>query len=287
MPLGAHMSIAGGVDLAILRGQEVGCRAIQIFTKSSSQWRARDISDEEIDRYRGNLAASGIRTVVAHASYLINLGSPDAALWERSIQALKIELQRCDRLGIPSLVLHPGAHMGRGEEAGLERVAAALEEVLTGRPRRGARICLETTAGQGTCLGHRFEHFRTLLKKRRLAARLGFCLDTCHLFAAGYELRDRTGYREVMARFDDLVGLDRVRVIHLNDAKKDLGSRVDRHEHIGKGFLGLEPFRWILRDRRFAGLPMVLETPKAMNGLPADPLNLSLLRGLRGSGKKR
>lgn len=287
MPLGAHMSIAGGVDLAILRGQEAGCRAIQIFTKSSSQWRARDIPDEEIDRYRGNLAASGIRTVVAHAAYLINLGSPDAALWERSIQALKIELQRCDRLGIPSLVLHPGAHMGRGEEAGLERVAAALEEVLTGRPRRGARICLETTAGQGTCLGHRFEHFRTLLKKRRLAARLGFCLDTCHLFAAGYELRDRTGYREVMARFDDLVGLDRVRVIHLNDAKKDLGSRVDRHEHIGKGFLGLEPFRWILRDRRFAGLPMVLETPKAMNGLPADSLNLSLLRGLRGSGKKR
>ena len=143
MPLGAHMSIAGGVDLAILRGKEVGCRAIQIFTKSSSQWRARDLPDEEIDRYRGNLAGSGIRTVVAHASYLINLGSPDTELWERSIQALKIELQRCDRLGIPALVLHPGAHMGRGEKSGLERVAAALDEVLTDRPRRGARICLD------------------------------------------------------------------------------------------------------------------------------------------------
>jgi deoxyribonuclease-4 len=285
MLIGAHMSIAGGVDQAPLRGREVGCEAIQVFTKSSSQWKARPLAKEEIRNFQDNRACTGIGTVVAHASYLINLGSPEPALWERSIEALEIELQRCDRLRISDLILHPGAHMGRGEENGLSRVAAALDRILDHRPVRGARLCLETTAGQGTCLGHRFEHFAMLLRSVGRPRRLGFCIDTCHLLAAGYDFRTPRGYRDVTARFDDQVGLKRVRAFHLNDAKRDLGSRVDRHEHIGRGFIGAEPFGWILRDRRFHGLPMLLETPKGLDGVVMDRKNLALLRRLRDGNR--
>ncbi|MBI4161699.1 MAG: deoxyribonuclease IV [Acidobacteria bacterium] len=280
MPLGAHMSIAGGIDRAAERGRAAGCEAIQIFTRNSNRWEARPVEGEEIERFRRSLDGNGIRAVVAHASYLINLGSPDPALRERSVRALAAELDRCDRLGIPHLVLHPGAHMGTGEEAGLERVRTALERVVGARPPGGAEVCLETTAGQGTCLGHRFEHFRHLIEHSAVAGRLGFCLDTCHLLAAGYDLRTRNGYRSVMGRFDRLVGLDRVRVIHLNDAKRGLGSRVDRHEHIGRGCVGVEAFRCLLRDRRFAGVPKLLETPKGKDGTAADRRNLAVLRRL-------
>ena len=241
--LGAHMSIAGGIDLAPLRGREVGCRTMQLFTKSSNQWRARPLPPEEIERYRANLQVTGIAPVVAHDSYLINLASTDAELHRRSMAAFLEELERAEALGIQYLVTHPGAHMGAGEEAGLRQVAKSVRELLKGTKDYQVQVIIETAAGQGTSLGHRFEQIAALLDQIGLPERTGVCLDTCHVFAAGYDIRTPEGYADVIGAFDAIVGISRLKVIHLNDSKKELGCRVDRHEHIGKGNIGLEAFR--------------------------------------------
>jgi deoxyribonuclease-4 len=278
--LGAHMSIAGGVDLAPLRGQQVGCRTIQLFTKSSNQWRARSLPSEEIDRFRANLQAAAIDPVVAHGAYLINLASTDPALHQRSMAACLEELERAEALGIPYLVIHPGAHMGAGEEAGIRQVANSLRELLTRTKGCRVQAVLETTAGQGTALGYRFEQIALLLDQIGLPERTGVCLDTCHLFAAGYDIRTLDDYHGVLRVFDQIVGMPSLRVIHVNDCKKDLGCRVDRHAHIGKGAIGLEAFRYLVTDPRLRGIPMIIETPKDSDFVTADRRNLETLRGL-------
>ena len=279
MLLGAHMSISGGVDRAILRGHEVACETIQIFTRSPRQWRARVLEDEEIARFRRVQEETGIDPVIAHDCYLINLASPEDELWEKSLVVFLEELGHCRDLGIPYLVLHPGSHVGAGEEAGLERVAAALDRARGEIDGSGVKVLLENTAGQGTNLGSTFEQLSALLNTVTDDSWLGVCFDTCHAFAAGHELRTRDGYDATWGKFEELVGLERLMVIHLNDAKGDLGSGLDRHEHIGRGKMGLEPFRMLLNDDRFRDLPMVLETPKGPD-LAEDRENLRVLRSL-------
>jgi deoxyribonuclease-4 len=277
MRLGAHISISGGVEKAVVRGQEVGCEAIQIFTKNSNQWKAKPLTATEVKAFREACQAAGMDPVIAHSAYLINLAAPDEALYEKSIQASLDELRRCELLDIRYLVIHPGAHMGTGEEQGLKRIAAAINRIHRETPKLQAALTLEVTAGQGTVLASKFEHFAAILAQVDEPERLGFCLDTCHLLAAGYDFRTRQGYDQMMEAWDDLVGIERIRAIHLNDSKKDLGSRVDRHEHIGQGCIGTQGFALLLNDPRLAHLPMVLETPKEDD---ADVRNLAMLRSL-------
>jgi deoxyribonuclease-4 len=279
-PLGAHMSIAGGLDLAIERGAAIGCSAIQIFDKSNSQWAARPVGEDEVARFKTARARSGIEPVVAHASYLINLCSHDDALYRKSIEAVVEELERCTRLDLEWLVVHPGGHMGEGEDFGIRRMASAIDLIHSRVAAGGAGIALETTAGQGTVIGHRFEQIAAILASVKRPERLGVCLDTCHVFAAGYDLRAPKTYAETWRRFDGEIGLDRLRVVHVNDSKKDLGSRVDRHEHIGKGFLGLPAFRLLMNDPRLRSLPLLLETPKDEKTYAEDVMNLNTLIGL-------
>lgn len=280
--LGAHMSIAGGYYKAVEAAKRVGCDCVQLFTKNNNQWRAKEISSAETQRFRDALVDLGITAPLSHDSYLINLAAPDDELWKKSVDAFAVELQRADRLGIPYVVTHPGAYTSSDEETGLNRVVEALDEVhaLLGKSVR-AQCLLETTAGQGTCLGWRFEHLAYVLDHVRQSELLGVCFDTCHVFAAGYPLSDRRDYLATMRSFDKLIGLDRLRAFHLNDSKKPLGSRVDRHDHIGHGQIGIDGFRHLLNDRRFRGIPMYLETPKEMaNGEEWDVVNLRMLRDL-------
>jgi deoxyribonuclease-4 len=279
MPLGAHMSISGGLDKAVISGRELGCETIQIFTRSPRQWRPRVLEEAEVALFRQAQAEAGIDPVVAHDCYLINLASLEEELWQKSLRVFVEELGHCQALEIPYLVLHPGSHMGAGEESGLEQVARALDRARDETPGYGVQVLLENTAGQGTNLGHKFEHLATLLSSVRDNSWLGVCFDTCHAFAAGYELREPAGYEATWQQMEELVGLERVKVIHVNDAKGDLGSRLDRHEHIGQGMMGLEPFRMLLNDDRFRDLPMLLETPKGPD-LFEDRENLRLLRSL-------
>jgi deoxyribonuclease-4 len=232
-PLGAHLSIAGGVELALERATSIDCSAVQLFTKNSNQWAAKPLSEESIRLFHEALSAGGITHVVAHDSYLINLCSPDEALWHRSIDACAEELERCALLRVPWLIAHPGGHMGRGEEYGIARMAEAIDRVHDRVPAEAASLALETTAGQGTILGHRFEQIAAVIERTTTSDRIGVCLDTCHVFAAGYDIRTASGYEDTMQRFGDLIGFDRLKAIHVNDSKKDLGCRVDRHEHIG------------------------------------------------------
>ncbi|MBE9506948.1 MAG: deoxyribonuclease IV [Chloroflexi bacterium] len=277
MRLGAHESIAGGLHKAFDRAQSVGCEAMQIFVKSNRSWAVKPLTEEDIARFKAKAEETGIHPVVGHTSYLLNLATPDEALWTKSRDTLIIELERCEALDVGWLVLHPGSHVGAGEEAGLARVAQALGEVHAATPGFRAQILLETTAGQGTNLGYRFEHLAWLIEQTPRGERLGVCLDTCHVFAAGYELRTPEGYGATMEAFDRVIGLERLHAIHLNDSKGDLGSHKDRHEHIGKGFIGLEGFRHLLNDPRLAGLPGLLETPKG-DDLQEDRENLAVLR---------
>lgn len=280
MKLGAHESISGGLHKAFDRAVAVGCEALQLFVKSSRSWQAKKLTDEEIRLFRQKAAETGISPVVGHSSYLINLAAPQDSLWQRSINMLITELERCETLGIPYLVLHPGSHTGLGETEGLKRVAQALGQVHTATRGFTCKILLETTAGQGTALGYRFEHLAWLLDHSPQADRLGICLDTCHLFAAGYDLRTREAYETTMNRLDASIGLDRVHVIHLNDSRHGPGSRIDRHEHIGKGELGLEAFRMIVNDPRFnPDIPGLIETPKGED-LRENRENLAVLRSL-------
>jgi deoxyribonuclease-4 len=277
--LGAHESIAGGLHRAFDRARSVGCAAVQIFVKSNRSWAVKPLTEGDIARFKTKARETGIRPVVGHASYLLNLATPDEALWAKSRDTLAVELERCEALGVPCLVLHPGSHVGTGEAAGLARVAQALGEIHAATPGFRTRILLETTAGQGTNLGYRFEHLAWLMEHTPGGERLGICLDTCHIFAAGCELRTPEGYAATMEAFDRIVGLERLKVIHLNDSKGDLGSRRDRHEHIGKGHIGLDGFRRALNDPRLAGLPGLLETPKS-DDLHEDRENLAVLRSL-------
>jgi deoxyribonuclease-4 len=280
--LGAHESTAGGVEKALGRGLEAGCDTIQIFVKPPNRWASKALAEENVVAFKDAVTETGIWPVFDHALYLINLASPDDALWQKSVDALTDDIERCEMLGLPGSVLHPGSHKGSGEEAGLARIAAGLDELHTRLPGYQAQVWLEVTAGQGNHLGYTFEHLRAMIDAIAEPERLGVCFDTAHAFAAGYELRTREGFDATWAEFDRAVGLDCLKAIHLNDSKKALGSRVDRHEHIGQGELGLEPFRFLLNDPRFYGLPMTLETDKGPD-LAEDKENLAVLRSLIGT----
>jgi deoxyribonuclease-4 len=279
MLIGAHLSTAGGVDKAFDRAAKLRCTTFQIFTKSNRQWRARDLKPEEIERYHQRQAETGLKPVVCHASYLLNLGTPDDALWHKSIEALVIELERCELLKIPYLVLHPGGHMKSGVEAGLARVAAALGLVHKRLPEHKVKIALEITAGQGTHLGSTFEEIAAIIDASPQNERLVVCFDTCHALAAGYDFRTPADYQAMIDEFNRIIGLDRLKVIHVNDSRKDLGSHVDRHRHIGEGYIGTEPFGYFLNDPRFKKVPFLLETP--VDDDPGDNIrNLERLWGL-------
>jgi deoxyribonuclease IV len=276
------MSIAGGVHRAFERGEDVCCRVIQIFLKNSNQWNARPLTERDRDLFRKAQKRTRIGPVLAHDSYLINLASPDRDLYRKSLHAFVEELKRANFLGVPFVVLHPGAHVGLGMDSGIARTARALGEALD-RVEPPVMILLENTAGQGSSLGGRFEHLAAILEKIRHPDRVGVCLDTCHLFAAGYDIRTEEGYETTMRECRRLIGFRQVRAFHVNDSKRELGSRVDRHAHIGKGFIGLEAFRCLINDRRFTHVPKILETPKGP-GLEEDVMNLATLRNLVISG---
>ena len=279
--LGAHMSIAGGYYKAVDAAHRCGCDCVQLFTKNNNQWRAKPISDEEATRFKQALADQKIKHPISHDSYLINLASPDDVLWRRSLEAFVVELQRADQLGIPYVVTHPGAATTSSEEEGLRRVILALDEVHAQTRDVASRCLLETTAGQGSTLGWKFEHLATILDGVKDPDRLGVCVDTCHIFAAGYPLGTEQEYKATFKALDKTVGCKSVKAFHLNDSKRELGSRVDRHDHIGAGHLGIEPFRSLMNDSRFRKVPMYLETPKGeKDGVELDVLNLSRLRGL-------
>ncbi len=285
------MSIAGGCDRAVWLAQAAGCATVQLFTKNNNQWHAPALDFEHIARFRAALDETKITEPVAHASYLINLASPDDVLWNRSIDALVVEVERCHGLGIGDLVVHPGAHMGSGEEMGLDRVARALDLALERTRSLRVTIDLETTAGQGTCLGARIEHLQGALERAQHRDRLGICADTCHLFAAGYAMDTQAEYDGTISRIAECVGLDRLRVWHVNDSLRGLGSRVDRHAGIGLGLMGLGPFRHLLNDPRFRDSRLILETPKGIvDGEDLDVRNLRILRDLiepRSGGRRR
>ena len=284
--LGAHLSIGGGLPRAVDRAVASRCEALQIFTKSVGQWRARVLPQDEIILFRRRVAETGIQPVVAHNSYLINIAAAAPALRQQSLEALIEEYDRADALGLEGLVMHPGSFTTGTEDDGLRLIAEGLRALLRARRRAQPLVLLEHTAGQGTNLGHRFEHIATILEMLDGSPRIGVCLDTCHLLAAGYDICADHGYRATFEEFDRRVGIDRIKVFHLNDSKKPCGSRVDRHEHIGKGCLGLEPFRRLMNDPRFARLPMLLETPKldtaeSRRQSDVDPWDARNLRTLR------
>ncbi|MBI1904411.1 MAG: deoxyribonuclease IV [Planctomycetia bacterium] len=282
MPLlGAHQSIAGGYYRAVEHAQATGCDCVQLFTKNNTQWRAKPISAAEAQQFKTRLAELGVSCPLSHDSYLINLASPDEAMWRKSLAGFVVELQRAEQLGIPYVVMHPGAYTTSGEAAGLKRVIRALDESFRQTRGLGVACLIETTCGQGTCLGWKFEQLARIIDGSKFPERLGVCVDTCHIFAAGYPLHTEKEYRSTMRALDKTVGIKLVKAFHVNDSRRELGSRVDRHAHIGEGKLGLTPFRHLLNDRRFRKVPMYLETPKGTrNGEDLDRINLRTLRGL-------
>lgn len=282
MLLGVHVSISGGFDKAIERGTALGCTAIQIFTKNASQWRGKAIAAAEAAAFQRARAASTITSVIAHDSYLINLAAPPGENRDKSIAAFADEMQRCATLGVPYLVMHPGAHLGAGVETGIERVSAAFSEIFMEAPD-SVTVLLENTAGQGSYLGSNFEELAEIIE-RTPTGRFGICFDTCHAFAAGYDIASASGYDAVMSDFERILGWEQLRVFHLNDSRKGLASHVDRHEGIGSGALGLEAFRVVMTDPRFAAIPKILETPKGEDEISGDVVNLAILRRLAGEG---
>lgn len=274
------MSISGGVDLALDRGKEVGCDAVQMFVKSSNQWKARELREEEISSFREKRRMYREGFIMAHTSYLINIASPEKAQEKKSVDALLIEMERCETLGIPYLILHPGSHKGSGEEEGIARIARNLDLVFSKTEGYSAMILLETTAGMGDHIGYRFEHFSSIMERLEHAERAGVCYDTCHTFAAGYDIRTEGKYGSTFDEFDSSVGLKHLKAFHLNDSKFDIGTRKDRHEHIGKGKIGKQGFSFLVNDSRFDDIPMVLETPKGPD-YKEDRENLALLRSMR------
>jgi deoxyribonuclease IV len=289
MRIGAHMSVAGGVSRAVERAMLHGCEALQIFSKNANQWKGRPLDPADVRAFRRRIDAAGIQPAVAHASYLINLATTFPLLREQSIAAFIDELDRADALGLLGVVIHPGTCTAGSEEDALRLIAEAIRAAFRARRRRNTMVLLEHTAGQGRTVGHRFEHLAAILDHLDGSPRVGVCLDTCHLVASGYDIVSDAGYHDTFEALDRIVGLDRVKVFHGNDSKKPCGSRVDRHEHIGEGCLGLEPFRRLLHDTRFADLPILIETektsrsarPHAIETDPLDVKNLETLRALR------
>lgn len=277
--LGSHVSIAGGLPNAIARGDELACEALQIFVKNASQWRGRALADDEVASFRSAHQASAVGPLVAHSSYLINLAATDPGILERSRAALGDELDRCARLGVGGLVVHPGAHLGMGEEAGIAAIAASIDAVFAERPDCPTRLLLENTAGQGTVLGYRNQHLAAIVAAAAAGDHLGFCLDTCHAFAAGYPIHERGGYDEWSAEVAELLGWERVGALHLNDSLRPFASRKDRHANVGEGEIGRETFAWLLHDPRAAGKPMIVETPMGDDDL-GHRRDLELLRSL-------
>jgi deoxyribonuclease IV len=277
--LGAHMSIGGGAHRAIERARSVECTAMQIFVKNNMQWFARPLEQVEISAFLEHAQRAELGAVFAHANYLINLAATNPQFHANSLRALAEELTRADQLQLPFLVLHPGAHLGAGIEAGLERIVGSIDAVHAVLPKAETKIALETTAGQGSCLGDKFEQIAHIIANVREPERLCVCLDTAHVFAAGYDLATETSTRKMFSEFDRTIGLERLAALHLNDSKTLRGSRVDRHEHIGKGKIGLNAFRFIMREQRFRNIPKVLETPKGKE-LLEDVENMKTLRAL-------
>jgi len=284
--LGAHCSIAGGVENAPLIGARLGCKAIQMFTASNQRWRAEHISHGDAERFRANMERGKIEIAFAHAMYLINLAAPDPSIFKRSVEAMAGELLRADLLGLPFVVIHPGYPKDRGTEWGVRRAAEAISRIYDRVPDVGARIALETTAGQGSSIGRTFEEIAEIIDRSGARERLRVCFDTSHAFAAGYEMRTKEGYGDTWRSFDDVLGLKNLAAIHLNDSKGERGSRIDRHEHIGKGRIGVGGFRLLMNDPRFLSIPMVIETPKGRNGILQDSKNLRILRGLIASRRQ-
>ncbi len=282
MPLvGAHMSIAGGYYKAVEAAAEYGMDVVQLFTKNSNQWKAKPIAEAEINEFRAALKSTGVQFPVAHDSYLINLASPDDALWRKSLEAFTVELERAEALGLIGVVMHPGSCLDSSEDEGLERIIEALDRAHKNTRAFQTLTLLETTAGQGSNLGYKFEHLARIANDVAAPERVGVCVDTCHIFAAGYSITTKAEYSATMDEFDRLVGIERIRAFHLNDSLRELGSRVDRHARIGAGKLGLAPFRHLLNDPRFAKVPMYMETPKGEeDGEQLDAVNLRTLRGL-------
>lgn len=270
------MPTSGGLHLALQRGREIGCTAVQVFTSSPQQWKAKPMADEAVERFQQAQAATGIDCVVSHDSYLVNLCATNDEIRAKSIEGLKAEVERCARLGIRWVVSHMGSHLGAGEEAGLQAVAEGARRVFE-ETSDSVTLLMETTAGQGSALNYRFEHLATLIESLQGHPRLGVCLDTCHLFAAGYDLRDRESYEATFSELERWVGLDRVKAIHANDSKRGLGSRVDRHAHIGEGEIGIEAFRLLVNDPRWIEVPILLETPDAET---MHKVNLERLKSL-------
>jgi deoxyribonuclease-4 len=287
--IGAHMSVAGGVSKAVERAVVHGCEALQIFTKNANQWRGKPLDPAEIRLFRRRIEETGITPVVSHASYLINLATTFPVLREQSIAAFVDEIDRAEALGLLGVVIHPGTCTAGPEDEALRLIADGIGVAFKARPRAKTMVLLEHTAGQGRTLGYRFEHLATVITHLRGSKRVGVCLDTCHLVASGYDITTEAGYRDTFDQFDRIVGIERLKVFHGNDSKRPCGSRVDRHEHIGDGCIGLEPFRRLLHDPRFKGLPILIETEKThgaekKGAIVADPLdvrNLETLRRLR------
>jgi deoxyribonuclease-4 len=286
MKFGAHMSTSGGVWRALQRGRSIRCEVIQVFVKNNMQWFGKPLSPPDLAAYTNERAGNSFACIFGHAGYLINLGAQASENRDRSMKSLVQEVQLATRLELPFLVLHPGAHLGAGEAAGLKQIAAGLDEVCALTKESRVRIALENTAGQGTCLGNKIEHLASIFENVKKPERLGVCLDTAHFFAAGYDIRTPKGWNAAIREVASLVGLKQILAFHLNDSKVDLGSRVDRHEHIGKGKIGREAFRHIVNDPRFKNHPGCLETPKSED-MHEDVKNLSVLRLLANSGRSR
>ncbi len=277
--LGAHMSIAGGLHNAIDRGLKAGCGVIQIFTQNANRWIGKPVASGDSRLFRERWLESGVHEIISHDIYLVNLAAAEGDIREKSLHAFQAEMERCANLGIDKIIMHPGSHLGDGEDVGLRRIAAAFDQLFEKVPDFSGRALLETTAGQGTNLGYRFEQLRDIIGLSAYPDRFAVCFDTCHTFAAGYDTTTEDGYRRVFEEFDRVIGLDRLQAFHLNDSRKGLDSRVDRHEHIGKGAMGLSPFRFLMNDKRFETIPKMLETPKGDDD-EMDMINLKILRDL-------
>lgn len=278
--IGAHFSIAGGYEKAVSRAVSLKCPVFQIFTKNANSWREKQVGEREASAFCQARRKAGIVTVAAHTGYLINLASPDDRKWEKSCKAFENEVIRARQLGIELLVFHPGNHMGAGADVGIKRVGAALSRILEAVGDTGVRLLLETTAGQGTCIGHRFEHLARIMDLLDNPRRLGVCFDTCHVFAAGYDLRTAAACRQTFDDFEKIIGLSRLCLAHFNDSLKPLGARIDRHSHIGHGHIGNHGFYWLMNHPRLAEIPKIIETPKAGDGRDWDVINLEKLRAM-------
>lgn len=277
--LGAHMSISGGVHTAVERGMSIGCRTMQIFVKNNTQWRVSPLTDEQILTYKNLLMKSTIAPVIVHSTYLINMAATDNDMLRKSRELLVAELERCERLDIPYYNLHPGNHLGAGESEGIQKIAESINLMHNQVPFQSTKTVLETTAGQGTSIGHRFEHLRAIIDLVEQQDRMAVCVDTCHIYAAGYDITNEQGYESTWREFESVIGLARLAAFHMNDSKRECGSRVDRHEHIGKGKMGLKGFRLLMNDPRFEHLPKILETPKGKD-MKEDVINMKTLRRL-------